>query len=442
MKKGLFKILVVIMAIGLVALAGCSNSSKETSSKDNSKETKLDPNKKVTITYWQYTFPAKVDEIKKLIQKFEAENPNITVEAQDFPYDQYTQKVAAAMHANAGPDVMNLYYGWLPQYVKQGYLQPIPQDLMSTSEIESKYIPMIQASKIDGKYYTLPIAVRSLALFYNKDMFKAAGLVSNSPAKTWDELFDDAKKMTKRDASGKLEQEGFAWDVTGQGYHAFEEVLLRQFGVDPFSKDGKKVQWDTAKGLDAFTYWINMYKKEKVGEPAFLTDYTTAFKAGKAGIIIDGSFNIKATKDAAKFDWGVATLPVKAKGGEEANFGSFWTNGIAKGVTGDKLEASKKFLKFLISEETQKDWLQNVGELPAFKSFANDDTINKDPIYGPFVQGLKNAHATFFVDEAKERTSIQQQTDRIILNNEPIDKVFKDLVKEQQQIRDDYFSNQ
>lgn len=433
MKKGIFKLLVVIMAISLVALAGCSNNEKASGTASNGK---------VTITYWQYTFPSKVTEIKNLIQKFEAENPNIKVVAQDFPYDQYNQKVTAAMHAGKGPDVLNLYYGWLPQYVKQGYLQPIPQDLMSTSEIESHYVPMIQASKMNGKYYTLPIAVRSLALFYNKDMFKQAGLDPNSPPKTWDELIQDAKKMTKRDSSGKLQQEGFAWDVTGQGYHAFEEVMLRQWGVEPFSADGKKVQWNSSpNGLEAFKYWINMEKKDKVGEPTFITDYNTAFKAGKAGIILDGSFDIAAIKAAAKFNWGVTTMPLKEAGGDQSNFGSFWTNGIAKGVTGAKLDAAKKFIKFLISDDTQKDWLKNVGEIPAAASFANDQTIADDPIYGPFVQGLKSAHATFFVDEAKERDSINQQINKILLNNEPIDKTFDALVKEQQQIRDDYFQN-
>jgi multiple sugar transport system substrate-binding protein len=434
MKRGLLKILAVVMAISLMALAGCSNSSEKTSS---------DSNKDVTITYWQYTFPAKVTEIKSLIQKFESENPHIKVVAQDFPYDQYNQKVAAAMHAGKGPDVLNLYYGWLPQYIKQGYLQPIPQDLMSTSDIEKHFVPMIQASKIDGKYYTLPIAVRSLALFYNKDMFEQAGLDPNSPPKTWDELIQDAKKMTKRDSNGKLQQEGFAWDVNGQGYHAFEEVLLRQWGVEPFSADGKKVQWNSSPaGLEAFKYWINMNKKEKIGEPTFLQEYNTAFKAGKAGIIIDGSFDIAAIKDAAKFKWGVTTLPVKEEGGLESNFGSYWTNGIAKGVKGAKLEASKKFIKFLISDDTQKEWLKNVGEIPAAASFANDDSINNDPIYGPFVQGLKNAHATFFADEAKERDSMTAQIDKILLNNASIEKTFDSLVKEQQQIHDDYFKNQ
>jgi multiple sugar transport system substrate-binding protein len=434
MKKRLFKLFTVLMAFSLLALAGCSSSSEKTSS---------DSNKDVTITYWQYTFPAKVTEIKSLIQKFEAANPHIKVVAQDFPYDQYNQKVTAAMHAGKGPDVLNLYYGWLPQYIKQGYLQPIPQDLMSTSDIEKHFVPMIKASKIDGKYYTLPIAVRSLALFYNKDMFQQSGLDPNSPPKTWDELIQYAKKMTKRDSNGKLQQEGFAWDVNGQGYHAFEEVLLRQWGVEPFSADGKKVQWNASPaGLEAFKYWINMNKKEKIGEPSFLQEYNTAFKAGKAGIIIDGSFDIAAIRDAAKFNWGVTTLPVKEEGGVESNFGSYWTNGIAKGVKGAKLEASKKFIQFLISEETQKEWLKNVGEIPAAASFANDDSINNDPVYGPFVQGLKNAHATFFADEAKERDSMTAQIDKILLNNESIEKTFNSLVQEQQQIRDDYFKNQ
>ena len=433
MKKRFFKVFIVMMVISITALAGCSNNGKSSSS----------TSKVTTITYWQYTFPAKVTEIKNLIKKFEAENPNIKVVAQDFPYDQYNQKVSAAMHASKGPDILNLYYGWLPQYVKQGYLQPIPQDFMSTAEIEKKYIPMIQASKIDGKYYTLPIAVRSLALFWNKDLFKEAGLDPNTPPKTWDELIQDAKKITKRKANGKLEQEGFAWDVNGQGYHAFEEVLLRQWGVEPFSPDGKRVLWNSSpKGLEAFTYWVNMTKKEKIGEPTFLQEYNTAFKAGKAGMMIDGSFDIAAVKDAAKFNWGVTTLPVKEPGGLESNFGSYWTNGIAKGVQGEKLKAAEKFLKFLTSEETQKDWLKNVGELPASAAFANDQSINNDPIYGPFVQGLKNAHATFFVDEPKERDSMSTHIDKILLNNEPIDQTFESLVKEQQQIRDDYFKNQ
>ncbi|MFK4996908.1 extracellular solute-binding protein [Bacillus sp. N9] len=98
----------------------------------------------------------------------------------------------------------------------------------------------------------------------------------------------------------------------------------------------------------------------------------------------------------------MTTLPVREIGGLESNFGSYWTNAITKDVSGKQLEASQRFLKFLISEETQKSWLENVGELPAAASLADDKEISEDPIYGPFVEGLAKAHATPFVNEEKK----------------------------------------
>ena len=80
----------------------------------------------VTITYWQYEYPSKVTAINELIRQFEAENPGIKVIHQTFPYDAYNQRVAASVPAGRGPDVVNLFYGWLPLYVDSGYLQPLP----------------------------------------------------------------------------------------------------------------------------------------------------------------------------------------------------------------------------------------------------------------------------------------------------------------------------
>jgi multiple sugar transport system substrate-binding protein len=432
MKAKYLAVMVLIGAVAFFMVQGAfANGSKESSSSSGP----------VTITYWQYTFPTKVTEIKALVDKFQQQNPGITVVAQDFPYDQYNQKVNAAMNAGQGPDIMNLYYGWLPLYVGQDYLQPIPSDFMTNQQIEDYYIPMVTAGKVNGTYYALPIAVRSLALIWNKDLFQKAGLDPNSPPKTWDELIADAKKMTIRQANGQLQQEGFAWNVTGQGYHTFEEIFLREWGATPFSDDGKKVLWNaTPNGLQAFTYWINMEQQAKIGEPDFLQNYNDAFFAGKAAMMIDGSFDVASIKKAAQFPWGVTTPPLKEVGGTPSNFGSFWANGFAKGVSGAQLAAAEKFMKFLISPDTERDWLQNIGELPAAKQFADDATINNDPIYGPFVQGLKAAHATFFVDETKERQTISDEIDKILLKNAPIPQTFDELVSQEQAIRDNYFA--
>jgi multiple sugar transport system substrate-binding protein len=433
--------LVAVSALALSLLAGCSSTPGADKAAGTDKgSTEKASTEKVTITYWQYSFPQKVSIIKKLIPEFQKQFPNITVETQDFPYDQYNQKVTAAMNAKNGPEVMNLFYGWLPQYVQQGYLQPIPEGFMSTADIDKYYIPMVKDSKIDGKYYAIPTAVRSLALFYNKDLFKKTGLDPNSPPKTWDELISMAQKMTIY-KDGKLEQEGFAPDVGGQGYHVFEEVMLRQWGVTPFSADNKKVQWNSSpQGLAAFQFFMDMFTKAKIGEQSFNTDYETAFKSGKAGMIIDGSFAIQNLKKDTAAEWGVTILPTKDPGGMESNFGSYWVHGIAKGVSGAKLDASQKFIKFLISAETQKTWLKEVGELPAAASLSDDASITADPIYGPFVKGLKAAHATYFVNEKDERQAIIDGTNKILLNNAPVEQTFNELIKRQQEIRDQYFS--
>jgi len=130
----------------------------------------------ITIEYWQYFYDARVDAMNRLIQQFEQENPGIHVVHTNFPYADYRDKIAASVPAGVGPDVATLYYGWLPLWVDSGYLVPLPQDEFPTSMIESEFSPLVQAGKFQGKYWAIPTAVRTLSLFWNKDLFIAAGL--------------------------------------------------------------------------------------------------------------------------------------------------------------------------------------------------------------------------------------------------------------------------
>ena len=97
----------------------------------------------IELTYWQYEFESKVDVVDTLIEQFEAENPGITVEQQTFPYDAFQQQVAAAVPAGEGPDVVNLFYGWLPAWADAGYLIPLPEEAFDPATIESDFIPTV-----------------------------------------------------------------------------------------------------------------------------------------------------------------------------------------------------------------------------------------------------------------------------------------------------------
>ena len=84
--------------------------------------------KAVEIEYWQYFFDARVDAMEQLIENFEAANPDITVTMTHFPYADYRTKVAAAIPAGEGPDVVQLFYGWLNDYKAAELIQPLPAD--------------------------------------------------------------------------------------------------------------------------------------------------------------------------------------------------------------------------------------------------------------------------------------------------------------------------
>lgn len=411
--------------------SGASTTSTETTAASG------DTQEKVTIEYWQYEYPSKVALINELIKQFEEKNPNITVKQTNFPYDQYNEKVATLVPAGKGPDVINLYYGWLPKYVSSGFLQPLPESGFSAADIENKYYPLVNASKIDGSYWAIPTAVRTLALFYNKDLFAKANITE--PPTTWEELVEDSLKLTEKDSNGQFVVEGLAWEPGAQLHHWYRDGLLPQAGGQDLSEDRRKIEWaDTPAGLEAFQYLIDFAVKHKVGTTGVFTDDVTAFKTGHAAINIDGSFRLGSlATDAPDLNYGIAQLPsYKSKSAPS----SYWANAIPAGVTDAKLDASIKFLQFLTSKEVQEQWVDKVGELPAQKEVATQDKYLKDEKLGPFIQQLDNSKAHFFIDETGERTLFVDAVNEVLLNKVPVETAFKDLVAKTQKLYDDYWA--
>ncbi|GEM87182.1 extracellular solute-binding protein [Meiothermus granaticius] len=391
----------------------------------------------VTITYWQYDFKSKVDTINELIKQFEAANPGIKVVQQTFPYDAYQQKVASAVAAGQGPDVVNLYYGWLPTWVKAGYLQALPDEL--SKSLDTDFIGMVQAAKVNGKYYGIPTAVRALALFYNKDLFKAAGI--KNPPRTWDEFYAAGQKLTVKQGN-RYTQIGYGISPDGQDHNVVREILVRQAGGRPYSDDDRKVLYGGPEGLKAFRTYTDWVKKYDIGIPNFFpgnNGYRDGFIAGKIGMIIDGSFAIGTIRDGAKFNWGVTEIPIDRPGARKANFGSFWLHGLSPLATGAKRDAALKFLQFITSADTERMWLERVGELPARKAILKDPKLSTDPIYGPFVVGLSYAKATPFVDEAAQRKVMVDAINRVLLENADPDTSLKQAAAEDQKILDQFW---
>ena len=375
----------------------------------------------VTITYWQYDYETRITAIDQLIEQFEAANPDIQVVQETFPYDAYQQRIAAALAAGQGPDVLQLFYGWLPGFVRSGYLEPLPAQYFDSANLDETFVPMVQAAKFNGDYYGLPTAVRSLALFYNADKLQEAGF--DGPPKTWAEFVDIAEALTVK-RGPRFSQEGYGISPNGQDHNLIRTVLMKQFGTEPYNEDNTKVLYGDEAGAKAFKFYTDWITQDEIGVIEFVpgnNGYRDGFRLQEnIAMIIDGSFAVGDIHEGAEFNWGVAELPVLEEGGTKANFGSFWMNGLTPNASADEatLAASAKFLEFITSEDAMRLWLETVGELPARASLANDPELAQDPVYGPFITSLPYAEATAFVDEAAQRDVMLDAINRVVLEGQ------------------------
>lgn len=390
----------------------------------------------VEIEYWQYVFDTRVKAMDKLIANFEAQHPDIKVKQVTFPYADYQTRVVAATMAKKGPDVLQLFYGWTDQFVKGKVVQPLDAKVFAHADIEKDFFPIVGAMKRGEDYYGLPTAVRSLALFYNKKLFEEAGVAE--PPKTLDELVATAKKIAKHDSGGNLVQAGMTLDMAGQDHHWWREVLIRQFGGMPYSEDHKSVAYNNDAGQKALAFYTGLQQNEKIGMSGFMDEGQAAFRAGRAGMTIDGTFRLGAFKSIEDFEWGVAELPANAEG-VRSNYASYFANGIGSGAKGEELAAAQKFLQYISSPEAMEIWLAEVGELPARRDVALTETNLANPIYAPFLKGLEYAHTTIFVDEAAQRQVSIDMTNRVLLQNEAVEASLKQAADAEQKLLDKFY---
>ena len=392
----------------------------------------------IEIEYWQYFFQGRVDAIDDLIEQFEAENPGIVVNHTHFPYADYRTRIAAAVPAGEGPDVIQMFYGWVPGYLEAGLLQPLPEEYFPLQELEDEYFDIVQAMVYDGQLYAVPTAVRSLALFWNKRMFEEAGLDPETPPATLQEMVDYAVALTERDGGGNLTAVGLTMAMTGQDHHWWREVLVRQFGGQPYSDDGRTVTYNDEAGAAALQYYIDMIQEHGVSDIGFMDEPQAAFRAGRGGMHIDGSFRLGALRDTRGLDWGVGELPANADG-DRYNFSSYWVNGITTTPQGEEFDAAARFLQFITTPDAMQLWLETVGELPAREAAALTDDNTAHAEFGPFVRGLEYANATQFVNESAQRQLMVDMVDRVLLQGMSVEDSLAVAAEQEQALLDEFY---
>lgn len=399
----------------------------------------------IELEYWQYNFEARIGAMNQLIEQFEAENPGIKIiHNSDIPYDQFRDKIAASVPAGVGPDVVSLFYAWQPAWVAADYIVPLPEDAFPPEEIAAQFSPLVQASFQDGQLYTLPTAVRTLALLYNKDLMAAAGLDPESPPTTIEELEEQAVQCTKFDDAGNYEIMGLPVAMSGQAHSWFREILLRQFGQEPQSADNRTIQWNASQaGYDAWNQLLKFEMELKTGDATLFDGDPNYFLAGKSCFQIDGSFRLGTiAANAPDLNFGVTEMPTV--NGKKMTFGSYWTHGITNKAAADpaRMDAAVKFLKFITTPAAGTLWVNEVGELPAHLEAAANPELLADPKLGAFAAGLEYAASTVLADESVVRQSLIDAYDAVKLNGADPNEELDFAVQTVQEFYDEFWAQQ
>jgi sn-glycerol 3-phosphate transport system substrate-binding protein len=318
--------------------------------------------------------------IAKIVDEFAAdftkENPAIKVTPIYAGAYQDTIVKALTAHKSGSPPVTSVLLSTdMFTLIDEDAIVPF-DDFVKTAEdkawLGGFYKAFMLNSQTGGKTWGIPFQRSTIVQYYNKELFKAAGLDPNKPPTTWAEMADFAKKLTVKDASGKVTQYGVQIPSSGFPYWLFQALAI-QNGVVMANDSGNAVKFDDPKVIEALQYWIDL-TKQGVHPPGIVEWGTTPkdFFEKKVAMMWTTTGNLTNVRTNAKFDFGVAMLPAGQRKGSPTGGGNFY---IFKKSTPAQQEAAFKFIKWMTQPERAARWSIATGYVAVSEAAYGTDAL-------------------------------------------------------------------
>lgn len=374
---------------------------------------------RITVSYWRHHAEPELRALEEMIQGFEAQHPSIRIDLRSFPYSVYRTKLLATLNAGQGPDIINIHNSWAYGYIASGLIVPVPDGLFADGELASAFFPLARSFAHEGVYYAVPLGASNLGLFYNRRLFREAGLDPDRPPRTWSELRAMALRLTRRDRNGRLLQAGASiGSAHGQGWNYFVEGVLRQHGVRLLADDQRSVRWNDERGVAALRWFTGFMKGEAAVNSVMFPGAGDAFRLGLSAMTIDGSWRIGVlARTAPNLDYDTAVVPA-SDGGFRATYGTAWGNAVTGKSSDPVREAAWKLIEFLASYPNMKLWSRHTGELPMRRRAATDPNFRaRAGKLIPFLDQMTYSHASLKKDEAVYKAAIVEAVDRVLLRD-------------------------
>lgn len=315
-----------------------------------------------------FYFPVAVGgPITKLIDQYAADfnkdNPSIKVQPIYAGSYQDTIVKALTAHKAGTPPVASVLLSTDTfTLIDEDAVVPIDNFIKTAEDrawLAGFYKAFLMNSQVGGKTWGVPFQRSTIVLYWNKELFKEAGLDPNKPPANWSELVAMATKLTKKDASGKVSQFGIQVPSSGFPYWLFQGFTT-QNDVILANEAGNQVRYDDPKVIEALQFWVDLSRKHGV-HPAGVVEWGTTpkdFMEKKTAMIWTTTGNLTNIRTNAKFDFGVAMLPAGKKRGSPTGGGNFF---IFKKATAAQQEAAFKFARWLTTPERAAQWGIDTG---------------------------------------------------------------------------------
>ncbi|MCL6444711.1 MAG: sugar ABC transporter substrate-binding protein [Alicyclobacillus sp.] len=365
----------------VLIVSGCGSSGGTSSSGAGTSKNATGSSGKITLTLMDWYTSTSDAEMKKMISEYEKQNPNVTIKRVVVPGNSYLQKVLQEATANALPDILMLDNPMVPDVASTGVLE----DFSKIGKVDTSNFAKGSLSEgmYNDKLYGLPIENNTIGLFYNKTMFKQAGI--SHPPTTWSELVADAKKLTH----------GSVYGFAFSGHSGIGNVAWQ---TEPFlwTAGGDLAKHIDSSGSKKTLQLLQQMVKDGSMPQAVVNwdqqDVQNQFQEGKVAMVINGPWIVPSLKQIKNLDYGIATIPVPKAGDKVVGplGGEVWT--IPKHDAATEAAALKFITWFTDTKQSQIEWNTANQTVPPYTP-AVDAVVSKFPFLKTFATEVQTARS-------------------------------------------------
>lgn len=413
---------------------------------------KVDPAPK--IQFWHAMTGANNDAVNKMVESYNKSQSKIQVEPIfQGTYDEALAKLKTALPSGGAPALIQTYDIGQRFMIDSGEITPI-QDFIDRDKYDIADLEpaVLNYYKVQDRLYSMPFNASSAILYYNKSAFKEVGLDPEKPPKTFDEVTDAAKKLTR--GSGNDKRFGFGPSIYGWLFEQWMAVSGGLFADQGNGRDNRatKVVFNDAKGKAILDWWKAGVDGGYFFNPGIDNDgAANAFNAGKTAMYVESTARLRGHINAVagKFDIGTGFYPrpnnPPAEGGNIIGGASVY---ILKSRPAAEQEAAWDFVKYITSAPVQAQWQADTGYYAIRKSAENEpvakEWVSKYPQFRTALEQIRQAPVNRMTQGAvigvfpQARQRIQKAIESTLLGQEDSQKALDSAADELSKAIDQY----